>query len=139
MSHYRKDLRDAAKAAIAGHAALSGYNVFSAWSQNIDAGSLPAFGVATPREDKTLDGLDASERNITLIVVFKRKGGDDLEDVLDDDSIEAEIALLPALAAIIDATDLTGTEIRIDGDGASRVGTLTMTFRSRHWLIDPIS
>lgn len=139
MSHYRKDIRDAAKAAITGHAALAGYKLISAWSQNIDTDSLPAFGVATPREDKTLDGLETSERVITLIVVFKRTGNESLDDVLDLHSIEAELALLPALSAVIDATELTSTEVRIDGEGALRVGTLTMTFRSRHWLVDPIS
>lgn len=139
MSHYRSDLRAAAISAITGQLHFTDYTSFSAWSQNIDPDALPAFGVATPREEKTLDGLETSQRAITLIVVFKRRGGDDLDDIMDDDSVAAEMALMPALQGIIDAIDLTSTEVRIDGEGSSRVGTLTLTFRATHWLVDPIT
>ena len=139
MSHYRADLRTAALTALSGHAYFGSFTKMSAWAQNIDARTLPVFGVATPREEKSLDTLDTSQRVITLVIVFKRRGGDNLDDLLDDDSVEAELVLMPALIGVIDATDLISTEARIDGDGDSRVGTLTMTFRATHWLVDPIT
>ena len=139
MSHYRADLRAAGIDAILASTHFAGFNSRSAWAQNIDPTALPVVGIATPREDKTSSGLAESERVITAVVVMKRRGDDDLDDVLDADSVEAEVTLLTAFETVAEQCLLRTTEIRIDGDGSSRIGTLTMTFQVTIWLVDPIS
>jgi hypothetical protein len=139
VTHYRAAARDTAKTAMQLSSAFALFAMESAWAQKIDADLLPVFGVATPREDKRLTGLEESQRVFTLILVLKRLGDDDLEDVLDDDSLEAEVVLLGALAPSVEEVLLQTTEVRIEGEGARRIGTLTMNFQITIGLVDPLA
>ncbi|WP_376872378.1 hypothetical protein [Albirhodobacter sp. R86504] len=136
--HYRATFRETVRVAMMMSAEFSAFNQRSAWAQTIDASELPVFGVATPRETKVLDAQDVSTRSTQLIVVLKRLGGDDLEDVLDFDSEAVERIVLTALLADPQRmASLSDTEVTIDGSGAQRVGTLQMTFRIEGWPLEP--
>lgn len=134
----RKTVRDAAKAALGATAHLAGFTEISAWAQSVDVQALPAWAVATPREmrDRVSQGRD--ERQLTLAVVIKRVGTSTIEDQMDVDADAIERALVPALSNDNRDCDLTQTETRVDGDGAQRVGTLTMAFTITYWVDDPV-
>lgn len=136
--HYRAVYRSAVRAALLASPEFGAFNARSAWAQKIDPEELPVFGVATPRESKDLEGHGTSARSTQLIVVLKRLGGDDLEDVLDIDSEAVERIVLAALLTDPERmVTLTDTEVTIDGSGAQRVGTLQMTFRAEFWPLEP--
>jgi hypothetical protein len=138
VTHYRSAIRAGLRAALAADPTYGAVRQISAWSQNVDAASLPIIGVVTPKEIKDLDGLKTSERETTLLVVLKRIGGEDLEDQLDDDSAAIEIVALTALSGMDLGAELMATDLTLDGSGERRVGTLTMTFRLRQWLPEPL-
>ena len=136
--HYRAVYRSLVRAAMLASSEFGAFNARSAWAQKIDPEELPVFGVATPRETKDLDSQDNSTRSTQVIVVLKRLGGDDLEDVLDLDSEAVERIVLTALLTDPERmVTLTDTEVTIDGSGAQRVGTLQMTFRAEFWPLEP--
>lgn len=140
MSHYRRAIRDTAVAAMAAAPAFQGFTQMSAWAQGLDLRSLPVWGIATPREVKAITGLEDAERAVDLVLVLKRAGGDDLEDLLDEDSHAAEVAIVPGLrAATYDSSFLRSSEIRLDAGGEKRVGTLTMTFQIKVWTEEPLT
>lgn len=139
MTHPRAEFRADVRTALLAEARFAAFTLLSAWAQNIDAELLPVMAVATPREGKSLTGHAEAQRVTSLVVVIKRAGGDDLEDVLDDDSDAAEIAVLAALDSANQEAVLETTETRLDGDGSRRVGTLTMTFRVTTWTVDPLT
>lgn len=133
MSAPRKQARADLNAAISGlimpGGSLAGAQIISAWAQNIDARALPAVGVATPAEQREAIGQGTDQATITAVVVIKRSGGDDLEDILDDD---AE-ALIPAIQAALKTTTrdcaLATSAVDLNGAGSPRIGTLTLTFQ----------
>ena len=136
--HYRAIYRSLVRAAMLASPEFGAFNARSAWAQKIDPEELPVFGVATPRETKDLEGHGTSTRSTHVIVVLKRLGGDDLEDVLDLDSEAVERIVLTAMLADPERmVALTDTEVTIDGSGAQRVGTLQMTFRAEFWPLEP--
>lgn len=137
MTHYRTDLRTAARAAIAGSARFADFTQVKLWSKSIDYKTLPVFAVGTPNETCLRDGLDQTARTTRIIVAIKRLGGDELEDVLDEDSAEVERAVMAAFPP--GAVDLTETALAEDSSGEQRVGTLTMTFAAPTWQSDPLT
>ncbi|MCL4069004.1 hypothetical protein M3484_20820 [Pseudomonas sp. GX19020] len=139
MTHYRSRYRAVIQAALTASPRFADFTVRSAWAQNISAEDLPVFGIATPVESKNRDSLDTSERETTVHIVFKRLGLDDIEDILDEDSAAAETAILDALQASGIQGDLAQTEIRLDGAGEQRAGSLTMTFRLMAFLVEPLT
>jgi hypothetical protein len=139
VTHPRAEFRAAARAALQVDARFAAFTMLSAWAQNIDSEDLPVMAVATPREDKTLTGHAEAQRVTSLVVVVKRLGDDDLEDILDDDSDAVEIAVLGALDGANQEAVLQSAETRLDGAGERRVGTLTMTFRITTWTVDPLT
>jgi hypothetical protein len=133
----RKLIRAAAKLALGEAAALDGFSEISAWVQSVSVDTLPAWAVATPFERRDRQSQDNAQEDLTLAVVVKRVGGDDIEDLLDDDSGAIEAAIVPALRSAFRQCELAQTEITLDGDGARRVGTLTMAFTVTYWVDDP--
>jgi len=128
----RKDIRARAAAALG---TVTGWNVISAWTQDVDITALPACAVATPQaQQDRVDHDDTQSHSITLAVILKRAGEpDDIEDELDDDAD----AFAPLIEAAIrnDSRDcqLTNTAVRIDRAGARPVGTLTLQFTVTTW------
>lgn len=133
----RTAIRAAAKAALQAAPRFAGFSNISAWAQSVSAKDLPAWAVATPREAKDRQGQAVAQQDLTLIVVIKRVGEDDIEDVLDADSTAVEDAITAALRDESQDCDLAQTEMKVDGDGAQRVGTLTMLFNVTYWVDDP--
>lgn len=139
MTHYRSVLRRNLRLALSLDAHFAGVEVISAWSQNVDADSLPVAGVATPTETKDQDALDSASRTTTVIVVLKRRGGSDIEETLDIDSVHVERVALAALRTLGFGADLDSTDIAIDGASEQLIGTLTMTFRADHHTPEPLT
>ncbi|NEX45187.1 hypothetical protein [Pseudotabrizicola algicola] len=133
----RTAIRAAAKLALQGAAGLTAFTEMSAWAQSVDSSILPAWGVVTPRETRLRQANDTAQEELVLAVFVKRLGDDDIEDVLDADSALIETAIIPALRALERDCELTSTEIRLDGEGARRLGTLTMAFTVTYWADDP--
>lgn len=134
----RQSIRAEARAALGASPHLAGFTEISAWAQSVDVGALPAWAVATPREVRDRVSQDRDQRDLTLAVVVKRVGASDIEDQMDVDADAIEAALVPALASNNRDCDLTQTETRVDGEGAKRVGTLTMAFAITYWVDDPV-
>jgi hypothetical protein len=132
----RKEVRAQARAALELAPDLAGFTAISAWVQSVDVDALPAWALATPRETRERKSHDKAQEDLTLAVVIKRLGGDDIEDILDDDSAAVEEAIVPALRSNARDAELAHTEIKLDGEGARRVGTLTMAFTVTYWTDD---
>jgi hypothetical protein len=139
MPHYRSSYRTVVRTALEAQPDFAEYQSLSAWSQTIDSSELPFFAVATPTERKERDTHTSSARETMLFVVFKKRGGDDLEDELDDLSIVAEQAVLLALEDPERECILTETNIELDGSAGTRVGTLSMKFTVTIWPLEPIT
>lgn len=131
----RTAIRAAARLAL--QSSLTGMTEISAWAQSVDANTLPAWAVATPRETRSRESHGLNAENLVLAVMVKRLGGDDIEDLLDADSAPVEAAVVGALRLGNMGCDLSQTEIKVDGEGAKRLGTLTMAFTVTYWVADP--
>lgn len=128
MSLHRTTLRDAARAALQASPRFVAFRDRKAWAQNTDTAGLPAFSVATFREVSASHAVDMMRRQIELGVLIQRKGGDDLEDVADLDAEAAETAILTALESLTLDTEISATDLRIAGEGSSRIATLDLRF-----------
>lgn len=133
----RKEIRQAARDTLTAAPYFAGFTAISAWVQSVDVAALPAWAVATPQERRTRDNQTVDQRDLTLALVIKRVGGADIEDALDDDADAAEAVIVSALRTAFRECELAMTETRVDGDGAQRVGTLTMSFTVTYWVDDP--
>lgn len=139
MPHYRATFRTIARIALQSQSEFADYQQMSAWSQTFDDSELPFFAVATPRERKDRSNHGSSTRETMMAAVFKLRGGDDLEDILDDLSIVAEQAILEALVDEGRDCVLNETMIDLDGGSGNRVGTLTLQFAITIWPLEPIT
>ena len=137
MTHYRATYRKTASDALVASSRFAGFTLLSAWAQRIDADTLPVMGVATPDEASTDAGLDLKQIDTTLIVAVSRSGGDDLEDLLDEDSSAVEDAVVAAVSTPETPCVLQHTTVKIEGQ--QRVGMLTMTFHILSWRDGPVA
>jgi len=137
--HYRKDIRATVKAALAADTQFDAYTVRSAWAQPDDDSEYPIIGVATPRETKGLSDHSSSERVTNLTVAAIMRGGDDIEDQLDDLSGVLEQLVIDAVGTQEIECDLRETDINLDGSAGGRLGMLTMTFAVTQWLAEPFT
>lgn len=128
MTHYRAEYRAVTRDALSASERFQEFQEKSAWAQNIDPEALPIFGVATPRETSSREGGGTVHRVTTVLVALKRQGGDDLEDILDGDSLEVERILLGVLEPCSHIVALGATDTSINGEGSQRIGTLLMEF-----------
>lgn len=128
MSLHRTILRDAARVALKANARFASFKVRKAWAQNTDTDGLPLLAVSTFREVSASHSVEMMRRQIELGVLLQRKGGDDLEAVADMDAEAAETAVLIALEPLCLDVEISATELRIAGDGSSRIATLDLRF-----------
>lgn len=128
MTH-RKDIRDAAKAAL--RLALPDHGELPVASLAVNLDRLPAWAVATPREVSASTSKEDLDRQVTLMVAVKREG-DDLEDLLDDDAAAIEAEVIPALLAVCRHAELSETLTDQTRDGGRPVGQIVM--RISCWL-----
>lgn len=121
--------RQIARAALAADPRMGSFSQISAWEARPDADRLPLLMVVTPMEKATQATLSNFERSTVLQVGVKRLGGEDLEDLLDEDADAVEGAICRAFqeAAIICLPEEVTVTINTDGEQA--VGTLISSFR----------
>ncbi|MER5172664.1 hypothetical protein [Thioclava kandeliae] len=136
MSH-RPEYRETIKTVLGADATFSSYTQISAWANAVNAEVMPAWFVATPREQPSRSAHGQSQRVTDLIVGLKRLGGDAIEDALDADAVVIERLVIGALRTRERDCELTVIDIKTDGGAEQRVGTLTLTFRITAWMPDP--
>jgi hypothetical protein len=126
VSQHRKDLRDAASAALRVAARFAGATEMPSWVQSVDAATLPAWSVMTAREQSQAAAKDLLDRRVELVVTVKRPGADGLDDEMDLDAEEIEAALAGVLEPHCLHAELSETRLAMSGEGAQRVGQLTL-------------
>ncbi|WP_017999923.1 hypothetical protein [Paracoccus sp. N5] len=128
MGHYRSDARALARTALIAHPRFAAFTAPKVWPGAIDAESLPVIGVLTPQDSSRMESFTSTERKTLMQVAVRRKGGDEVEDILDDDSEVIEAVVLAAIRAQNRFCFLRETSLVSNTDGARNVGTLVMTF-----------
>lgn len=126
MTAYRKALRDAAEDALS--AALPSWHLALSWAHNLDTDALPMLAVMVSGEQSAAGSSDRLRRDVSLVVVLRREGGDDLDDILDAAAAQVEAAVGPAVAGVgaVLTSELSETRIQIAGEGARRVGQVEL-------------
>lgn len=137
--HYRGDIRASTRLALEHCAHFADCTMIWAWSSSIDTDAFPILAVMTPSETKGDAVRGSSERIITLQVMLRRLGGDDIEDIIDHDSAMLEAAVLASLRTHNWGAELQATEVSIDQGGDKRVGSLDMKFQVTLWVPDPLT
>jgi len=133
----RKAVRYAARDALTAAPYFDGFTAISAWAQSVDERSLPLWAIATPGEGADRVTQGHGRRDLSLILVVKRLGDVDLEDLLDDDADAALPVILAAVRSETRDCEMTRIDMKLDGEGARRIGTLTITFNVTYWDDDP--
>lgn len=128
MAHYRSEARALAHAALIAHPRFAAFTAPKVWPGGVDAESLPVIGVLTPQDSSRMESFTSTERKTLMQVAVRRKGGEDVEDILDDDSEVIEAVVLAAIRAQNRFCFLRETSLVSNTDGARNVGTLVMTF-----------
>lgn len=129
MAHARKQLRDAAKASLAGVASVSGVRMYE---RNLDA--LPALEVSTPAEAvERLSDDGALARDISLSVAAILAPSGDVEDAADalGEAVEAAIHGMAAAAPWAASILSISTEFDPGEPGERRPAVLTTLFQVR--------
>ena len=141
MTAWRKEIRSSVRAAVRAAAEFADWTETSVGARSVDATALPMFAVGTPRELSDRDGMDSTERNLSLVVVVKRLGDDPfaLEDACDDDAAILESLVIAAVDSINRTAVLTETRYDEDAGGDRKVGTLSLLFSIIHWPVDPLA
>lgn len=133
MGHYRSDYRNQAREALAAESRFAGFTVLKVWPGSIDADSLPVLGVLTPQDRSERDSQVSTSRQTLLQVAVRRIGGEDVEDILDEDSALIEAIVISALRRRDVACVLEDTSVVSNSESRQFVGTLIMSFRLQSW------
>lgn len=133
MPHYRSVFRSAVRAAIAAHPRFTGVTVLKVWPGSVDAATLPVLGVLTPNEPSAQDTQTSVVRRTVLQIALRREGGDDIEDILDEDSALIEALVIGALRSREVRCVLEETSLVSHSQSRAYVGTLVMSFRVQTW------
>ena len=128
MSHHRSDIRALARAALIAHPHFEGFTAPKVWPGTVDAATLPVLGVLTPQDASRMESFASTERKTLMQVAVRRKGGDDVEDILDEDSELIEAIVLDAVRAQNRFCFLRETSVVSNTDGIQNVGTLVVGF-----------
>lgn len=128
MSHYRSDIRALARTALVAHPRFASFTAPRVWPGAVDAASLPVIGVLTPQDSSRMETLTSTERKTLMQVAVRRKGADEVEDTLDEDSELIEAIVLAAIRAQSRFCFLRETSVVSNTDGIQNIGTLVMTF-----------
>jgi hypothetical protein len=128
-NHVRRQIRDAAAAALAG-LVTTGSRVYPSRTKVMQDAHLPGLRVYTDEEDIEISSLGVSrllERQLTLVVEAVAKVNDTLDDTLDQIIQEVEVALAPGLTGAKWVT-LTRVEIEMNDEGEKDTGIARMQF-----------
>lgn len=126
--HYRSAYRSTALAALTADPRFADFTAPKVWPGATDADSLPIIGVLTPQERTRIETLSSTERTTLLQVAIRRAGGDDVEELLDIDSLHVEAILMATLTAGNQWCFPRETSLVSNTDGIRNVGTLVMGF-----------
>ncbi|TJZ86156.1 hypothetical protein [Paracoccus hibiscisoli] len=137
MAHYRSTFRAAVRGALSADPHFLGVDVLKIWPGSIDDTALPVIGVLTPQEPSQRDSQTSVTRLTLLQVALRRKGGEGIEDQLDEDSHRIEAQVLTALRSPEVAVTLEDTSIVSHSQSRAYVGTLVMSFRVQTWQPEP--
>lgn len=137
MTHYRTAFRNAARAALAADPHFAGVTILKVWPGSVDAATLPVIGVLTPQEPSQRDAQRTVTRRTLMQVALRRKGGEEIEDRLDEDSARIEAVILAALRTSEVRAVLEETSIVSHSQSRAYVGTLIMSFRLQSWQPEP--
>jgi len=129
MAHPRVEIRADVKAALATLSGINATEIQTIFRKEIDIDQLPEITVLTPRERVTRTAVDMVDRVVDVVVAVRRKGGDTLDDDLDNESDDIEAAVLPVLEAHGDDVELVEVTTQFGAKGATRVGQLELRFR----------
>lgn len=133
MSHYRSEYRAIARAALAAHPRFADVTIFRVWPGSVDDATLPVMGVLTPQESCEADTQKTTTRRTLMQVALRCAGGDEIEDMLDEDSALIEAIIIAALRRPDLRCALEETSIVSNSQGYAFVGTLVMGFRLQSW------
>ena len=97
MAHFRTEYRNSVRAALRDHARFDDFTILKVWPGVIDADTLPVLGVLTPQDRCEQDSMTSTARRTLLQVALRRDGHDEVEDVLDQDSMAIEALVIAAL------------------------------------------
>jgi len=131
-NHLRKQIRDAAVAALTG-LATTGANVFPSRVYELQDADLPALKVDTNEESVQIDSMGGAARVVSralnLIVHACVKQNATYNDTIDQIIKEVEVAIA-ANQSLGGAkyVQLTGIAIEMAGEGEKPVAVATMTF-----------
>lgn len=128
MSHYRTEIRRLAREALIAHPRFAGFTTPKVWPGTVDSETLPVMGVLTPQDSSRMETMVSTERKPLLQIAVRRRGGDDVEDMLDEDSELIEAIILAAIRGQNRFCFLRETSVVSNTDGARNIGTLVMTF-----------
>ncbi|WP_299393277.1 hypothetical protein [Pelagibius sp.] len=130
--HMRKQIRDAAVAALTG-LPTTGSNVFPSRVREIPVERLPALAVYTLNEESERDamgppGTAPLARVVELAVAAVAEEAAGLDDRLDQICAEVEGVLGgTTFSGLVKGTVLEGTEVTIEGDKRQPLGVARMT------------
>lgn len=133
MSHYRSEYRATARAALAAHPRFTDVTILKVWPGSVDDETLPVLGVLTPQEPCAADTHKSTTRRTLMQIALRRLGGDEVEDLLDEDSEIIEAIIIAALRRPDLRCVLEETSVVTGSQGYSFVGTLVMGFRLQSW------
>lgn len=130
MSHYRSELRAAAKAILKTNDFFaSASEVIS--SAKVDAGTVPCWSVSTPGEDREDLNRRQFRADTDLVVALSIKGeATSIEDALDAHSDAIETLLVEGLKAQtgVQSVLLRRTEIKTGHEVQHVIGSVMMLF-----------
>lgn len=141
MTHVRKQIRDAAKAALTG-LTTTGSNAFQSRVHAIHENTLPAVNVYTANEESELVSITSSgsrlARTLELVVEAYVKKVSGYDDQIDQIAVEVEEALNSdaTLSGLTKWLVPAGVEIEFEGEGEKPVAVATMTFNCLYETID---
>lgn len=135
-AHLRKQIRDAAAAALTG-LSTSGARVYESRTHEMQDTNLPGLRIYTNNEEAQISSLGFSrviERDVDLVVEACSKKSSGLDDELDLMIQEVEVALA-ANQGIGGAkwVQLRSIEIEMEGEAEQEVGIARMTFAVRYY------
>lgn len=136
MTH-RAELRVIVREALRAQARFAAFTTCPGWSQAFDDEVLPAFGVSTLSEQSRAADKESLSRTIDLTVLIKRKGGDTIEDDLDDDAAAVEEVIASVVEDHSLYAELAETRIILAGDGARRMAALMLRFAVTLHTVNP--
>lgn len=128
MAHYRAEARSLARMALIAHPRFADFTAPRVWPGTLDAESLPVIGVLTPQDTSRMESFTSTERKTMLQVAVRRRGAENVEDILDEDSDVIEAVVLGALRAENRFCFLRDTSLVSNTDGTRNIGTLVLTF-----------